>query len=883
MAYFLNSCDVNQTFIIEPLVIDDITVTAATYNQNSGVMIFFNSTGGTFTVNGLYTSSNAGVVTGASDWVPTGSGEVNLPNLTVALFDNTNNLGTANIYTVLSGTTGLSGIPSLVDNDTNYIVVDYNDGLPKYDVLNNDTLINDSTIVLYLIIYRAGDHIHVLDFGNQGAGLPNKLNNRVIMTQRFARESGFMIGLSGNTGVVTLSSGISWNGTNRQELVAVNSAEDIFFKNFHSGGTWVYSTSASTINNTYYDNGTDLVLADAGKYLVNWYFRGQEVNDHIYEVFGSDQYDTLLDAEGSSEPQLPELITSHAFLTGRIIVQQGQFSGVTQTAFGTVFQSYGAVSVHNDLVGIQGGSNNQYYHLTSEQYTHLPYTNQGNTFVGNQQIIGGITGDSLAATSVEVASGIINSLSGVNASFTSIDSTNINTNNAIVNGLTANAVSATTYYNLPTDVYVTGGTYSNGTATFTNNTGGTFNIGGYYTGFTGGDVSGLTANTIFATTYQNLPLDVRVTGGTYIGGTATFTNNTGGTFNVIGFYTGATDVYVTGGTYSNGAATFRNNTGGTFSVTGYYTGFTGGTVNDLTATTISATTYQNLPLDVRVTGGTYSSGTATFTNNTGGTFNVVGFSTPFTGGTINGLTANTISATTYQNLPTDIRVTGGTYSSGTATFTNNTGGTFNVTGFSTANGNITGNGTVNYLPKFTGSTGISNSQIYDDGANVGIGTSIPGVKLDVIGYERTIKYIGTQQEPFSNYDNYAGDIIEGNIDGNVVKWDLVALDEDNIWYKADGDNINSTFMLGIYLDGGLVLLDGHITVHNDSGTGFGPAVKLPKNGKPIYILQPSPGLMGTDIPMGGYVRVLGHTYHNSSNDPINFVMKFRPSNDWIEL
>jgi hypothetical protein len=52
-----------------------------------------------------------------------------------------------------------------------------------------------------------------------------------------------------------------------------------------------------------------------------------------------------------------------------------------------------------------------------------------------------------------------------------------------------------------------------------------------------------------------------------------------------------------------------------------------------------------------------------------------------------GLTANTISATTYLNLPSsaggsDIRVTGGTYSNGTALFTNN-GGTFNVTGFST--------------------------------------------------------------------------------------------------------------------------------------------------------------------------------------------------------
>ena len=62
----------------------------------------------------------------------------------------------------------------------------------------------------------------------------------------------------------------------------------------------------------------------------------------------------------------------------------------------------------------------------------------------------------------------------------------------------------------------------------------------------------------------------------------------------------------------------------------------------------------------------------------------------FTGGTVNGntiftngLTANIFSATTYENLPLDINVTGGTYSDGTAVFTNNTGGTFSVTGFTT--------------------------------------------------------------------------------------------------------------------------------------------------------------------------------------------------------
>lgn len=160
----------------------------------------------------------------------------------------------------------------------------------------------------------------------------------------------------------------------------------------------------------------------------------------------------------------------------------------------------------------------------------------------------------------------------------------------------------------------------------------------------------ISATTISAISYGNLPIDIYMTGGTYSNGTATFTNNTGGTFNINGFFTGSTDIDITGGTFStaNRSITFTNATGGTF------------TVDNIT--------------DNLVTGGTYNSGTgiATFTNSTGGTFTVTGFSSSaiFNGGTVTGatsftggLSANTISATTYQLTGTSnsiLYVTGNT-------------------------------------------------------------------------------------------------------------------------------------------------------------------------------------------------------------------------------
>jgi hypothetical protein len=59
-------------------------------------------------------------------------------------------------------------------------------------------------------------------------------------------------------------------------------------------------------------------------------------------------------------------------------------------------------------------------------------------------------------------------------------------------------------------------------------------------------------------------------------------------------------------------------------------------------------------------------------------------------------------------------------------------GTNNLT-CAAPSGGIGGSGTTNYIAKFTGQTTIGNSQIYDNGTNVGIGTTVPGAKLDVAG------------------------------------------------------------------------------------------------------------------------------------------------------
>ena len=51
----------------------------------------------------------------------------------------------------------------------------------------------------------------------------------------------------------------------------------------------------------------------------------------------------------------------------------------------------------------------------------------------------------------------------------------------------------------------------------------------------------------------------------------------------------------------------------------------------------------------------------------------------------------------------------------------------------TWNAKIGGSGTTNFLPKFTGASALGNSQIFDNGTNVGIGITSPSAKLEVSG------------------------------------------------------------------------------------------------------------------------------------------------------
>ena len=150
---------------------------------------------------------------------------------------------------------------------------------------------------------------------------------------------------------------------------------------------------------------------------------------------------------------------------------------------------------------------------------------------------------------------------------------------------------------------------------------------------------------------------------------------------------------------------------------------------------------------------TDGSGTASWAAVTNGTVTSLGLSTGTTGTDVNvSGSPITSSGTITVNIPIASATSTGKLSStdwntfnskqsaltlttsGTSGAATLVGTTLNIPQYQSVLTNpVTGTGTTNYLTKWSSSSSISNSQIFDDGTNIGIGTITPSEKLEVGG------------------------------------------------------------------------------------------------------------------------------------------------------
>jgi hypothetical protein len=189
-----------------------------------------------------------------------------------------------------------------------------------------------------------------------------------------------------------------------------------------------------------------------------------------------------------------------------------------------------------------------------------------------------------------------------------------------------------------------------------------------------------------------------------------------------------------------------------------------------------------------------------------------------------------------------------------------------------------------------------NSRIlYEPSGNTALLYDVPnsGYSLLSAYYYLSLKRPAVQDR-FSSYPqnvsgqvNYDGDVIGGDLHGSVALHDLVYLDTNGAWYPISQSLDSCTKLIGICVDvdNSYILLEGSLTISSNIATSDSPYVQSLAHGRPIYIKNDTGSMMSTVIPStpGNYVRVLGHAYYQNPSSTDYWIMKFRPSNDWIQI
>lgn len=272
-----------------------------------------------------------------------------------------------------------SGI-ALTDGRTNYIYVNYNTGTQAItiEVTLDRTNIPLTTAFDLGRVFRDGNDLHLLVSDVHLHNLARNDYERALATRGFEHASGGEIAETGQR-YLTSTEGVFYLGQNHVHTDAEDtSGTDRFVAWYLLNGTWTDITGQQQIDNLQYNDvsvGGAEVLANltANRYGVFWIY--VHMDGDIQVVYGQGNY-KLTGAENAVVPSsLPELVGDFGILAAKIIVQQNQNNLLSAvSAYLTLFP-ISAPSAHNDLGGLQGGTTDEYYHLTATEHGYVSGVN----------------------------------------------------------------------------------------------------------------------------------------------------------------------------------------------------------------------------------------------------------------------------------------------------------------------------------------------------------------------------------------------------------------------------------------------------------------------------------------------------------------------------
>jgi len=288
---------------------------------------------------------------------------------------------------------GAQAALALTDNDLNYVYVDYNAGTPTISATITSSTINNNDICLIAIISRDGNDLTILEATSEIANSHNKMNDMLIETEGFKHVLGGTTITEVGTKQLNVSVGSFYRGLNKYTHAAYDtSAADTFEYYYRDGGSaWTEVPAQNTINTLKYDNNSGVLQNITADYFAcQWiYLKIGTSTSELFVFYGQNEYTTISEAQTEAAPtSLPNQLDELGILIGRVIFEQNDASlRIVESAFGNQFTA-GQSLAHNNLSGMQGGAQDEYYHLDATEHAahiaHMTDTNNPHSVTAKQ-------------------------------------------------------------------------------------------------------------------------------------------------------------------------------------------------------------------------------------------------------------------------------------------------------------------------------------------------------------------------------------------------------------------------------------------------------------------------------------------------------------------
>jgi hypothetical protein len=276
---------------------------------------------------------------------------------------------------------------------TRFVYVIYNGtGIPYLNTTSNFGDIDGRTAVhLYQIHQENSTIVHYIDARLQNVGSGLKLRRMLYETDRFNHGSGAVIGNPSGLNL-SITNGTFYYGLNKINTFARNTATGSTIEVYRRVANLSYiEYFDNKVNNTYYDNNGVITALNNNKYKVDWIYlilSSDAVMDGEFAmVLGQNQWNSLAEAQVEPVPSsLPQSVSEMGVIVGKVIVQKAA-TNISQLDSAFLQQFTPSIATdHNGLAGLQGGTTNEYYHLTSVEYSNLGYNSTYDSKLSNSSM-----------------------------------------------------------------------------------------------------------------------------------------------------------------------------------------------------------------------------------------------------------------------------------------------------------------------------------------------------------------------------------------------------------------------------------------------------------------------------------------------------------------